>query len=87
MNGDKLLIDTTVTLGSSLLITLPGSPQTGDTVRIIDQKGLSAIKPLIIQRNGSLINGTVNDLTFTNSGAAFTLVYTGSTRGWCYDNA
>ena len=87
VNGDKLLIDTTVTLGSSLLITLPGSPQTGDTVRIIDQKGLSAIKPLIIQRNGSLINGTVNDLTFTNSGAAFTLVYTGSTRGWCYDNA
>ncbi|NBP57718.1 hypothetical protein EBU71_14530, partial [bacterium] len=86
IDGDKLLIDNSSSSISTIIVTLPASPQTGDTIKFIDQKGLTAIKPLVVQRNGSLINGVASDLTVTTAGKAFTLVYTGITRGWCYDN-
>lgn len=86
VDGDKLLIDNSAPLISNIIVTLPASPATGDTVRFIDQKGFTALKPLIVQRNGNLINGAASDLTITTAGKAFTLVYTGVIRGWCYDN-
>jgi hypothetical protein len=85
-DGDKLMIDNSAALISNIIVTLPASAQVGDTIRFLDQKGLTALKPLIIQRNGHLINANASDLTISTAGAAFTLVYTGVTRGWCYDN-
>jgi len=86
MDGDKLLIDNSSAAISNIIVTLPVTPQVGDSIRFIDQKGLTALKPLVVQRNGNLINGASSDLTISTAGAAFTLVYTGATRGWCYDN-
>lgn len=86
VDGDKLLIDNSAALISNIIVTLPASPGIGDTIKFIDQKGLTALKPLIVQRNGNLINGSASDLTISTAGKAFTLVYTGTTRGWCYDN-
>ena len=87
VEGDKLMIDNSAPLISNIIITMPASPQVGDTVKFMDQKGFSALKPLIVQRNGNLINGAASDLTISTAGRAFTLVYTGATRGWCYDNS
>ena len=87
MSGDQLMIDNSSVSITSIVVTLPATPQVSDTIRFIDQKGLTVAKPLIIQRNGNLINGSASNLTIDHTGAAFTLVYTGATRGWCYDNA
>lgn len=87
VDGDKLLIDNSAPLISNITVTLPATPAISDTIQFMDQKGLTALKPLIILRNGSLINGANSDLTISTAGAAFKLVYTGTTRGWCYDNA
>ena len=87
MSGDQLMIDNSSVSITSIVVTLPATPQVSDTIRFIDQKGLTVAKPLIIQRNGNLINGSASNLTIDRTGAAFTLVYTGATRGWCYDNA
>lgn len=84
---DKLLINNSSALISNITVTLPAAPQIGNTIRIIDQTGFSVAKPLIIQRNGYLINGAALDLTITTAGRAFALIYTGATRGWCYENA
>jgi hypothetical protein len=86
VDGDKLMIDASSGALSNIIVTLPVSAQVGDTIKFMDQKGLTALKPLIVQRNGHLINGSNSDLTISTAGAAFTLVYTGVTRGWCYDN-
>jgi hypothetical protein len=86
VDGDKLLIDNSAPLISNIIVTLPATPAISDTIRFMDQKGLTVLKPLIIQRNGNLINGAANDLTISTAGTAFTLVYTGVIRGWCYDN-
>lgn len=86
VDGDKLLIDNSAPLISNITVTLPATPAISDTIQFMDQKGLTALKPLIILRNGNLINGAASDITISTAGSAFKLVYTGTTRGWCYDN-
>jgi len=86
--GDRLLIDTTngafeVRLPPNL--TNPTQPIPGDEIRLIDAKNLSVFEVEVI-RNGNKINGSGADLTLNTAGAALTLVYTGSERGWCYDD-
>ena len=81
--GDKLLIDTT---NFNVSVYLPPTPSAGDTVTFVDKVGY-ATRTLFIYRNGNKINAVDSDLNITTPGKAFTLVYTGATRGWCYDNA
>lgn len=81
--GDKLLIDTT---SNNVSVYLPPTPTVGDTVTFVDKVGY-ATRTLFIYRNGNKINAVDSDLNVTVPGKAFTLVYTGTTRGWCYDNA
>jgi hypothetical protein len=83
ISGDRLLINAST---QNVQITLPASPVVGDEVHFIDQVGLGTYS-LIIIRNGSLINATSNNLTINTAGKAFSLVFTGNTRGWVYDNA
>ena len=85
VNGDQLVIDTTA---GAMTVILPASPSVGDKVSFIDggsNNGFASYS-LTIGRNGSKINKLTADLTVSTQGAAFTLVYTGSNRGWAYNN-
>lgn len=82
VSGDRLIIDTS---GGSVTITLPATPAVGDYVMFIDASNTFDTNSLIIARNGSKINSLSSDLTVSTEGAAFELVYTGSTRGWVYN--
>lgn len=85
---DRLLVDT---LTGAFEIRLPPNstnptpPTTGDQIQIIDARDFG-VNLVNVLRNGNMINGLPNDLTLNTSGIAFTLVYTGSTRGWCYSS-
>jgi hypothetical protein len=86
--GDRLLVDTTngnleIRLPPNL--TNPVAPSVGDEIRIVDKKDFSIFVVEVI-RNGNKINGINSDLTLSTAGIAFTLVYTGVDRGWCYDD-
>ena len=81
--GSAILANTAT---ASFTITLPASPATGDIVSFVDAGYTFDTKPLTIGRNGSKINKLTTDLTVSTQGAAFTLVYTGSNRGWAYSN-
>ena len=85
VSGDQLVIDTT---SAAVSVILPASPSVGDRVAFIDGGGNNgfASYSLTIGRNGSKINKLTADLTVSTQGAAFTLVYTGSNRGWAYSN-
>ena len=68
-------------------ITLPSSPNLGDFISFIDasSQGLD-FNPVTIDRNGQKINGASSNITVSTEAAAFTLVYTGTNRGWVFDN-
>jgi hypothetical protein len=66
-------------LTADLTLTLPGSPSTGDWVRV---SNLSAVLTCIIARNGNNIMALGEDLTVDIANAGFTLEYSGATQGW-----
>ena len=87
VNGDQLLINTTGTgggLNAPVTITLPASPAIGNEVTFIDSGNGFGSNNLTINRNSSPILGNAANLTVSANGAAFTLVYVNSTRGWIY---
>ena len=77
-NLDGIIADTS---GGSFTVTLPPTPELGDTVGIIDSKGTFNTNNLIVTSSDN-IQGSVNDLTLDIDQASFELVYTGSTLGW-----
>ena len=87
VNGDQLLINTTGTgggLNAPVTITLPASPAIGNEVTFIDSGNGFNSNNLTIGRNSQPILGAASNLTVSTNGAAFTLVYVNSTRGWIY---
>ena len=87
VNGDQLLINTTGTgggLNAPVTITLPASPAIGNEVTFIDSGNGFNSNNLTISRNSQPILGNAANLTVSANGAAFTLVYVNSTRGWIY---
>jgi hypothetical protein len=87
VNGDQLLINTTGTgggLNAPVTITLPASPAIGNEVTFIDSGNGFNSNNLTINRNSQPILGNAANLTVSANGAAFTLVYVNSTRGWIY---
>jgi len=87
VNGDQLLINTTGTgggLNAPVTITLPASPTIGNEVTFIDSGNGFGSNNLTINRNSQPILGNAANLTVSANGAAFTLVYVNSTRGWIY---
>jgi len=79
--GDQLLVDTTQT---TVTVTLPASPATGDEVVIIDARGTFANNAVAVNRNNQPINSGTNNLSLSTNGQAITLVYVDSTRGWAF---
>ena len=87
VNGDQLLINTSGSgggLNAPVTVTLPASPAIGNEVTFIDSGNSFGSNNLTINRNSSPILGTAANLTLSTNGAAFTLVYANSTRGWIY---
>ena len=68
--------------GGQVTLTLPGSPNLGDEITFMDVAKTFDSNALVCGRNGRPIQGDNADLTVSTEGAAFTLVYSGSTYGW-----
>ena len=77
--GDKIFANTT---SSAFTITLPASPTVGDEIRFVDVANTFDTNNLTVGRNSEKIDGTTADLTVATEGAAFALVYSGSSFGW-----
>lgn len=77
--NDRYFVDTS---GGAVTVTLPASPLTGDTVRLIDLAGTFDTNNLTVGRNSEKINGATADLVVSTEDSAIGLVYTGSTYGW-----
>ena len=77
--GDKIFVNTT---SSAFTITLPASPTVGDEIRFVDVANTFDTNNLTVGRNSEKIDGTTADLTVATEGAAFALVYSGSSFGW-----
>ena len=69
------------TSSSAVTVTLPASPNRGDTIKIIDL-GSAATNNITVARNSEKIQGLSEDMTIATDEAAFGLVYSGSTNGW-----
>lgn len=70
------------TASGGVTVTLPGSPSTGDTIRVIDVAKTFDSNACTIARNGQLIQGDAADMTVNTESAAFELIYSNSTYGW-----
>ena len=69
--------------GGSVTVTLPGSPSAGAIVGISDYNGsITASNLIIINRNGSNINGNAANVNITKANSAIQLVYVDATTGW-----
>ena len=73
--GEGIIADTS---GGVWTLTLPASPQTGDTVVVSDGDDW-ATNNLTVARNGSTIEGAAEDLTMDIGNVSATFVYDGST--------
>jgi len=69
------------TSGGAFTLTLPASPAADDWVWIVDTGGACATLNLTIGRNGSLIMGLSEDMTFDSNNASILLIYHTS-KGW-----
>jgi hypothetical protein len=78
-NSQNIAADTS---GGSFTLTLPASPNAGDSIDIFDYSETFDTNPLIIARNGQRIESIEENLVCNVEGAYFTMIYTGSTRGW-----
>jgi hypothetical protein len=77
-SGERLAVDTS---GGAFTITLPASPSAGDIVEFVDN-GNFASNNLTIDRNGSNIDGTADDLVVSDNNTHFWLQYKDGTTGW-----
>lgn len=79
--NDRIIADST---GGAFTVTLPANSSLliNDTLQIIDAGGAANTQNITLARNGSLINGSSEDLVIDVNGAIITLLYTGSTYGW-----
>ena len=79
LNNDRIFVNTS---GGSVTVTLPSSPNVGDSVRMLDLAGTFATNNLTVDRNGENIMGLAQDLTSSTNNEGFVLVYSGATYGW-----
>lgn len=79
--NDRILADTS---SAAFTVTLPATATllVNDTIQIIDVTGSFATNALTLGRNGSLIQGSAEDLDLDLNGASITIMYSGTTYGW-----
>ena len=77
--GGRYLVDTNA---SALTLTLPTGQAVGAEVHFIDYSRTFNVRPLTVGNNGQRIMGTIDTMTVNTQGAAFSLVWSGTTNGW-----
>jgi hypothetical protein len=77
--GGRYFVDTNA---SALTITLPTGSALGDQIHFIDFSRTFNVRPLTVGNNGQRIMGTIDSMTVNTQGAAFSLVWSGTTNGW-----
>ena len=77
--GDKLFVNT---LTGAKTVTLPGTANMGDEIRIIDAEGNANNNNITIARNSHKIMAADSDLVINTSRAAVGLVYYNDSNGW-----
>ena len=75
-------IDTT---SAAVTVTLPGSPSSGELVKIVDVGGNASTNNITIARNNNNIQGDASDLTVAVNRAGFELMFIAS-YGWVLTN-
>ena len=70
------------TTAGAFTLTLPATPANGDVIDFYDYAETFDANPLTLARNGSKIESLEENLICNVKGAYFSLVYSGSTRGW-----
>ena len=70
------------TTGGGFTVTLPLSPTAGDVVGVSDYAKTFDTDNLTLGRNSENIGGVATNALLTTAGAAVTLVYVDSTKGW-----
>lgn len=81
--GGRYFVDTSST---AVTMTLPSAPTLGDQVQVVDFSGTFATRNLTVGNNGNKIMRITDTMTVSTNGAAFTLVWSGSTNGWLMAN-
>jgi hypothetical protein len=79
--GERVFADAS---SGAFTITLPASPNVGDTVQIIDVAGIFSTNNVTIARNSEKIQNLAEDLTLNLNNAAITMIYSGETYGWVF---
>ena len=74
-DGARLIANT---VGGSFNITLPATPSSGQYVQITDGYNFG-IANVIVERNGSTIEGAANDISVDLAGATIEFIYNGAT--------
>lgn len=79
--NDRILADTS---SSAFTVTLPlnSTLLVNDTLQVIDVTSNFGTNAVTLDRNGSLIQGTSENLDLDLNGASITLMYSGVTYGW-----
>ena len=78
ISSKRYMVDTT---GGVVTATLPASPSAGDTIEFTNGAENFATNNLILDRNGSNIDGAASDLTVSSNptGGMLSLIYDGTT--------
>jgi hypothetical protein len=79
VSGNGYFVNTT---SGSITATLPATPSAGDIVSFKDYANTFDTNKLVLDRNGSNIDGVANNFEVTAEGQSITLVYIDATRGW-----
>jgi hypothetical protein len=79
VSGTGYFVNTT---SGAITMNLPASPSAGDIVAVKDYANTFDTNNLVIDRNGSVIDGVANNFEVTAEGQSLTLVYVDGTRGW-----
>jgi hypothetical protein len=79
VSGNGYFVNTT---SGAITLTLPATPSAGDIVGFNDYARNFATNNLTVARNGSNIQGTASDATFSTNGQSTTFVYVDGTKGW-----
>lgn len=66
-------------LTASLTLTLPASPQVGDSIKVSNRSGVATC---VLGANNKKIMGAAANLTLDTASASFELIYSGTDQGW-----
>jgi len=79
VSGEGYFVNTT---SGAVTVTLPSSPSAGSVVAVADYANTADTNNIILNRNGSNIEGNASNFTINQEGVAITFVYVDGTKGW-----